>query len=154
MESRRSLHIDARHVQELGAHLAHCTGVQVLRGLQTAGGHQEIRQLHHAKGKVAKCFEGRGNVRIYAYDGDGVKVLHGGTRQVRQVEIEAEDTDILKEVTKQERHSLLYGKALGSLILENHCELLQFPSKMYEKHLDNTLPYVSFRTYYITLRFS
>lgn len=59
-----------------------------------------------------------------------------------QVEIEAEDVEVVKEIPKEERQ-LLHGKVLDPLILEAYYAS-QAPSKTYREYLklDNTLPYV------------
>lgn len=80
------------------------------------------------------------------YPSDVAKVLRGGMRQV-PTEIEEEEIDVAKEILEEERH-MLYGKELHSSALENYHKS-QLPERTYQKclRLDNTLPYVSTRTY-------
>jgi len=79
------------------------------------------------------------------------KVLYGGMRQV-SIETEEEEIDIPKEILEEERH-LLYGKELDRFVLQTYYES-QLPKKMYQKclRLDNTLPYVSTRTYILYIK--
>lgn len=85
------------------------------------------------------------------YFWNDAKVLRGGMRQVL-IEIEEEEIDIPKEILEEERH-MLYGKELDSSVLENYYKS-QLPEKMYQKslRLDNTLPYVSTRTYMLCIK--
>ncbi|XP_014477253.1 PREDICTED: WD repeat-containing protein on Y chromosome-like [Dinoponera quadriceps] len=83
-----------------------------------------------------------------------MKVLCGGMRQV-QVEVEAEDAEVLREIPEEERQ-LLHGEALDPSILDAYYKS-RAPSVTYREclKLDNTLPhipiYTHLPTYHLTL---
>ncbi|XP_025155074.1 WD repeat-containing protein on Y chromosome-like [Harpegnathos saltator] len=75
-----------------------------------------------------------------------MKVLCGGMRQM-QVQVEAEDVEVSKEILENERQ-LLYGKTLDLLTLKVYYES-KAPSITYREYLklDNTLPYIPIYTH-------